>query len=337
MAVSNETINDWWAQNAGASDAQIAGMMSQYGVSADQLANAIGFDSGAIQQRYDAVQEAYNPTIASGSYNPTLANAPDSSATKASEMTPLDIAKYYYSVSAGRGGDSEYNRQAAINYLKSAGVSDPLLQQGYQEYLASVNSPGVLSSPSTGGMMTPPKTQGTTPTASSGGYKAPSVTPQMTAAQIAQLYKQYTDTNGGDTIPNRNAAIDYLRQSGLSDEAIGQAYQTFLSMQGGGQPTQTPKPPTQAPASSTPQPSGMTNLQSGGNYFDTLNNYYGAYFGGASPDMGLLNSWYGSDYTPRATGYQKSPTQAAPTTTPTGTNQLTGQPYYDPESGQHWR
>lgn len=55
MAVSNEAIQEWWAANQGASDQTITNAMNQYGVNAQQLGSAIGYDAGAIQQRYDSV------------------------------------------------------------------------------------------------------------------------------------------------------------------------------------------------------------------------------------------------------------------------------------------
>ena len=55
MAVSNEEINQWLQSNAGASDADIAAAMNQYGVSTSQMAQATGLGQDAVQSRYDAV------------------------------------------------------------------------------------------------------------------------------------------------------------------------------------------------------------------------------------------------------------------------------------------
>ena len=80
----------------------------------------------------------------------------------------------------------------------------------------------------------------------------------------------------------------------------------------GGQ-VSTPVPTVQStpvssvrPVGTTHPVSGMVTLDTTGqDYNNQLQNYYRAYFGGASPDIGLLNSWYGSEYTPPVTGYQK--------------------------------
>ena len=58
MAVSNEEINQWLQSNAGASDADIAAAMNQYGVDPAQMARATGLGQDVVQSRYNAV----NPT-----------------------------------------------------------------------------------------------------------------------------------------------------------------------------------------------------------------------------------------------------------------------------------
>lgn len=59
-------------------------------------------------------------------------------------------------------------------------------------------------------------------------YTPPTVNPANSAADIARMYAQYTQAAGGDTAANRDAAINYLRQSGVSDAVMGQAYQQYL-------------------------------------------------------------------------------------------------------------
>lgn len=61
--VSNSDITGWLASHPGVTDPQIAQAMSQYGVTPQQMAGAIGADPNYIQQRYDA---ATTPTIGSG-------------------------------------------------------------------------------------------------------------------------------------------------------------------------------------------------------------------------------------------------------------------------------
>lgn len=54
MAVTNEEINTWLQANAGASDADIAAAMGQYGVTPAQMAQATGLGQDVVQSRYDA-------------------------------------------------------------------------------------------------------------------------------------------------------------------------------------------------------------------------------------------------------------------------------------------
>lgn len=55
MAVTTQEIQNWFAANPGATDAQIRAAMDQYGVSTSQLSSAMGFNPTEVQQRYDAV------------------------------------------------------------------------------------------------------------------------------------------------------------------------------------------------------------------------------------------------------------------------------------------
>lgn len=69
MAVTNEEINTWLQANAGASDADIAAAMGQYGVTPAQMAQATGLGQDVVQSRYDAATApAFTPA--------QIANAP---------------------------------------------------------------------------------------------------------------------------------------------------------------------------------------------------------------------------------------------------------------------
>lgn len=61
MALSDNEVGAWWANNAGASEAQVASWMQSNGVGAGQLGGVIGYDSGAIQQKYDAAVSQPEP------------------------------------------------------------------------------------------------------------------------------------------------------------------------------------------------------------------------------------------------------------------------------------
>lgn len=139
---------------------------------------------------------------------------------------------------------------------------------------------------------------------------------QMPATEIKKAMEQY-GVNFADIAAATGLPIDSLVSSlnqGLSaPKPQTPAVPTYGSPYNPG--ITAPNPDGSGrPLGTTHPASGMVNLQSGDSDYNTqLQNYYKAYFGGASPDMGMLNSWYSSDYTPRATGYQKD---SGKTTTP---------------------
>lgn len=52
MAISAQTIQSWLAANPGATDRDMAAAMNQYGVSAQDLSGATGWDQGAVADRF---------------------------------------------------------------------------------------------------------------------------------------------------------------------------------------------------------------------------------------------------------------------------------------------
>lgn len=101
-------------------------------------------------------------------------------------------------------------------------------------------------------------------------YTPPKVDSGSSASDIAYMYRQYADQNGGDTEANRNAAIDYLRQSGVDDSTIGSAYGSYQAKGG-----------YQAPNDQTAYmtPGGM-----GGSMADSRTMGYGSAGGGMGND-----------------------------------------------------
>jgi hypothetical protein len=74
------------------------------------------------------------------------------------------------------------------------------------------------------------------------------------------MYAQYAAANGGDTVANRNAAIDYLQQSGASADTIGQAYQQYTGA--------TPAPANRPSNSLFWAEGGYINGYAAGGYLD---------------------------------------------------------------------
>jgi hypothetical protein len=61
MAVTNEQIQQWFQSNPNASDKDIYNAMQTFKVDPNQLTTAMNFDPNAVQQRYQAQQEAAAP------------------------------------------------------------------------------------------------------------------------------------------------------------------------------------------------------------------------------------------------------------------------------------
>jgi len=51
-----------------------------------------------------------------------------------SASTADDIARAYYQLVSGAGGDTQANQQEAVAYLKKLGISDPMIASGYKDY-----------------------------------------------------------------------------------------------------------------------------------------------------------------------------------------------------------
>jgi hypothetical protein len=147
------------------------------------------------------------------SYNAYLSTLPASGNTYDALNATANsgnIAKAYSSFIANAGGDTEANRQRAITYLRDIGITEDAIGQAYTTYLSSL-----------------PATTGTAVTNTGNTYQGLSATSAPT--NIAQAYETFVSGRGGDTSENQATAINYLRDLGLSDEQIGQAYNTYTA------------------------------------------------------------------------------------------------------------
>jgi hypothetical protein len=148
---------------------------------------------GLTQDQIGTSYNAYLNTL------PAAGNTYDKLNAKA---TPDNIAKAYSAFIANAGGNTEANRQRAITYLKDIGLSEGQIGQAYNTY--------------TGGLA-----------ASGNTYDKLNV--NATPQNIAQAYSSFVGGQGGDTAQNQQTAINYLKDIGLSDAQIGQAYNTYLA------------------------------------------------------------------------------------------------------------
>jgi hypothetical protein len=123
-----------------------------------------------------------------------------------------NIAQAYSSFIADAGGDTEANRQRAITYLRDIGISEDAIGQAYTTYLSGL-----------------PATTATTPAATATGNTYQGLSAASAPTNIAQAYETFVAGRGGDTSENQATAINYLRDLGLSDAQIGQAYNTYTA------------------------------------------------------------------------------------------------------------
>lgn len=81
MAITDEQIRQWYATNAGATDADIAAAMDRNSVDTTQFATAMGYDPTTVQARYDAAKlgSLPQPTAPSG-YAPVIPTVSDPNA-----------------------------------------------------------------------------------------------------------------------------------------------------------------------------------------------------------------------------------------------------------------
>lgn len=190
---------------AGSSDTAIANAYSQFiaqnggNTAANrQAANDYLIKIGIPQSQ---INTAYNTFL---SKLPASGNTPSSIAANA---TPAQIAQAFTAYVQGQGGNTQANRVAAAEYLKSIGVPVSTIEAGYKSYLGSLPA---------------------------SGSSAATLNANATPAQIAAAYASYASSAGGDTAANKQAAIQYLKNIGVSDATIQAAYPIYKSTYGGG-------------------------------------------------------------------------------------------------------
>jgi hypothetical protein len=148
-----------------------------------------------------------------------------------------NVVQSYKTFIENAGGNTAANRELATNYLKDIGVSDTLINQAYTTYLGGLPAAGNT-------------------------YQQ--LNANATPKNVAEAYSSFVGGAGGDTAANQATAINYLKDIGLSDDQINQAYSTYLTgantggsgmLSGGASTTGTAAAPsyTNLAASSSPQ------------------------------------------------------------------------------------
>lgn len=129
--------------------------------------------------------------------------APSYTALSPSTSNATDVASEYAKYIAAAGGNTQANRDAAIQYLQQKGFSGPQIDAGYNAYLSTLPA--------------------------STGNTAQSMAANSTPSQIAQAYAAFVKQEGGDTQANQARAIKYLQQIGVPYATIEAAYPIYKS------------------------------------------------------------------------------------------------------------
>jgi DNA-binding transcriptional regulator YiaG len=121
-------------QAAGKTNADIAALMDQYKATPAQVAAALGMSTQEVQNLYNTAKPTgLFSTVTQAA--PTVAAAIPATQPSYTALTnsssPAAIAAAYADFVNSSGGDTAFNREAAINYLTNLGVSNDTIGQAY--------------------------------------------------------------------------------------------------------------------------------------------------------------------------------------------------------------
>ena len=236
MAVTNDQINAWLQSNAGASDADIAAAMNQYGVTTEQMAQATGLGQDVVQSRYNAALAPLNAQNVANTPATGIANAlvdgrvpysPSATRDRSRALFDLDDLR---SAAFGSAKANIDNPELAGSYtFEDFNRDNPIEQMlEYQLIQNGVYAPFSLTTPEQ-------RRQAFVDIYGEDAAKRmfdakplyEGLTKTSTAKEIADAYQQFQQRSGGDTAANQQQAIDYLTGLGFGEPAIEQAYERF--------------------------------------------------------------------------------------------------------------
>ena len=150
---------------------------------------------------------------------PVAAPAPQAIYTGLSRTSsPAKIAAVYKQWAAANGGDTAENQRAAEEYLLSLGIHQNVINDAYNTYKAPAQQTTQQGASYATTSVTPPP-----------AYTGLSSTSSPT--DIANAYRQWSSSNGGDTTDNQRTAESYLSSLGLGRDAIYSAYDAYKAPQ----------------------------------------------------------------------------------------------------------
>ncbi len=150
---------------------------------------------------------------------PVAAPAPQAIYTGLSRTSsPAKIAAVYKQWAAANGGDTAENQRAAEGYLLSLGINQNVINAAYDTYKAPA----------------PQTTQQGASYATTQAAQQPvyaGLSSASSPTDIANAYRQWSSSNGGDTTDNQRTAESYLSSLGLGRDAIYSAYDAYKAPQ----------------------------------------------------------------------------------------------------------
>lgn len=204
---ANRDIQNWFAGNPGATPSERAAIQQKYGVSDRDIRNAMGTefnpDRGMVTQ---VMPQPRTPLTAPtyGSVSPQMLN-----------WSAADKQNYYNS-QRDIGYTANDLRKAAVNAL-----GQTVNNQSDWDTRETIYNPNYVPTVATTGNVN-------TGNVNTGNVNT-GLTSGSSAQDIANTYRQYTDSTGGDTAANQTLARDYLTNLGVSNDTMGAAYQKYLN------------------------------------------------------------------------------------------------------------
>lgn len=170
-------------------------------------------------------QQGNGPLVSSGpggGYDPWARPGPVAQqpayASLSRASSPAEIASAYKQWAAANGGDTTENQRAAESYLLSLGINQNTINDAYNTYKAPA----------------PQTTQQGASYATTQAAQQPvyaGLSSASSPTDIANAYRQWSSSNGGDTTDNQRTAESYLSSLGLGRDAIYSAYDAYKAPQ----------------------------------------------------------------------------------------------------------
>lgn len=217
--ISNADVDTYMGYAPGSADAWVrqrdAGMAAQPSAPQAQQPAPQGNVAGSAQSNGPYPLVSFGP---GGGYDPWARPQQPAYASLSRASSPAEIASAYKQWAAANGGDTTENQRAAESYLLSLGINQNTINDAYNTYKAPA----------------PQTTQQGASYATTQAAQQPvyaGLSSASSPTDIANAYRQWSSSNGGDTTDNQRTAESYLSSLGLGRDAIYSAYDAYKAPQ----------------------------------------------------------------------------------------------------------